>query len=241
MTLKRQSLIGLGLALVIIGAWIATQIYGLFLLDLRGRGIVIAVLLIPLNCWLNVGLFILAHDAMHGALAPRFPAINRLTGKLALWLYAAFPFERLRHHHMEHHRHPGTAKDPDFDASKPDRWWPWYGRFINHYFGAREFLRLCVPVLLFLLIGVRLQNLLLLWALPAALSSFQLFYFGTFRPHRHEAHSFIDGHRARSSGFNWFVSLISCFHFGYHHEHHLSPHVPWWRLPSERRRLKLSR
>ncbi|MFA9473554.1 MAG: fatty acid desaturase [Filomicrobium sp.] len=27
------------------------------------------------------------------------------------------------------------------------------------------------------------------------------------------------------------MSLLTCFHFGYHHEHHLQPDVPWWRLP----------
>jgi beta-carotene ketolase (CrtW type) len=31
------------------------------------------------------------------------------------------------------------------------------------------------------------------------------------------------------------VSLLTCFHFGYHHEHHDTPWVPWWKLPAQRR------
>ena len=31
------------------------------------------------------------------------------------------------------------------------------------------------------------------------------------------------------------VSFVSCYHFGYHWEHHVAPHVPWWRLPEARR------
>ena len=30
-------------------------------------------------------------------------------------------------------------------------------------------------------------------------------------------------------------SLVTCYHFGYHHEHHLYPAVPSWRLPAARR------
>lgn len=231
----------MSLASIMLGAWLIALIYWLFFLNLSGPGIVIAAFLVPLICWLNVGLFILAHDAMHGSLAPEFPLINRWVGRISLWFYAAFAFERLRRHHMEHHRHPGTLQDPDFDAPHPRRWWPWYGGFIRRYFGLREFLRLCIPLTACLLLRARIGNLLILWALPAALSSFQLFYFGTFRPHRREALPFADQHRTRSSDFGWFLSLITCFHFGYHHEHHLSPHLPWWRLPAERRRLRLAR
>ena len=68
------------------------------------------------------------------------------------------------------------------------------------------------------------------------LSSLQLFAFGTWLPHRRGEQPFADRHRARSSGFGWLASLLTCFHFGYHHEHHLWPGVPWWRLPRVRTR-----
>jgi beta-carotene ketolase (CrtW type) len=89
-----------------------------------------------------------------------------------------------------------------------------------------------------LLLGAPYPNLLLFWALPAILSSLQLFLFGTYLPHRKEEQDFADRHRARSNDFSWIASLLSCFHFGYHHEHHLAPHLPWWRLPAERARLQ---
>ncbi len=71
--------------------------------------------------------------------------------------------------------------------------------------------------------------------MPSLLSSIQLFYFGTFaRIARGER--FVDGHNARSNEFGFLASLLSCFHFGYHHEHHDQPWVPWWALPSQWRR-----
>ncbi|MEM9989926.1 MAG: fatty acid desaturase [Pseudomonadota bacterium] len=44
----------------------------------------------------------------------------------------------------------------------------------------------------------------------------------------------MDDHRSNTSQFGWLTSLFSCYHFGYHHEHHLFPHEPWWRLPARR-------
>jgi beta-carotene ketolase (CrtW type) len=91
-----------------------------------------------------------------------------------------------------------------------------------------------------MLLGASVWNILLFFAVPGILSSLQLFYFGTFLPHRHvddggEA-QFADHHRARSSDFGYLLSLLTCFHFGYHHEHHLQPGTPWWRLPGARSR-----
>jgi hypothetical protein len=73
---------------------------------------------------------------------------------------------------------------------------------MTRYFGLREFLVLSVMVWTYvLLLGAPLGNLLLFWALPSILSSLQLFYFGTYLPHRHEEAEFADEHRARSNDF----------------------------------------
>lgn len=232
----RQALIGGSLAVAIIVAWMALHIGCVFFLNLSGPSIVAAPFLILTICWLNVGLFIVAHDAMHGSLFPHRPGLNRWSGRLALALYAGFGFDGLKRAHLAHHQAPGTANDPDFDADHPAHLWPWYLAFMRRYFGGREFLILSALVAIYLLIGARIANLLLFWALPAILSSIQLFYFGTFLPHRHDGTAFADRHNARTSDFGWTVSLITCFHFGCHHEHHLAPHVPWWRLPLERER-----
>ena len=74
--------------------------------------------------------------------------------------------------------------------------------------------------------GAPLVNLLTFWALPSLLSAFQLFSFGTWLPHRHGEPGFADAHNARSNGFGPLLSLLTCFHFGRHHEHHLYPYLP---------------
>ena len=238
--MRQQSLIGTVLAALIFGSWLVLHIYSVFFVDLSGPGRWPAPVLVLTLCWLNVGLFIVAHDAMHGSLAPAAPRLNHWLGGCALIFYAGFRIDRLKPLHLAHHAHPGTANDPDFSLEHPTRFWPWYVIFIRRYFGWRQFLVLCVPVALYLAIGARFRNLLLFWALPAALSSLQLFYFGTYLPHRHDGAPFVDKHHARTSAFGWLLSLMTCFHFGYHHEHHLAPGVPWWRLPSERRFRRLA-
>jgi beta-carotene ketolase (CrtW type) len=218
-------------------AWLATHIHGVFLQRWRpGAGLLAVPLLILLQSWLNVGLFIIAHDCMHGSLAPFRPGLNRSVGRIALFLYAGFSFDRLIGKHFAHHRHAGTALDPDFSEDHPDQFWPWYIGFMREYFGWREFGVLTAILGIYLaLLGASVANILAFWALPALLSSLQLFYFGTYLPHRRGEEPFADHHQARSNEFSWLVSLLTCFHFGYHHEHHARPHVPWWQLPSARR------
>ena len=234
---RRQTVIGLGLAGLIMVAWLGLHIYAVFFHPLSGTGLLAAPVIVAVLTWLSVGLFIVAHDAMHGSLAPGRAAVNRWTGRLALLLYAGFWMDRLAPKHFDHHRHVGTGHDPDFSEDHPTRFWPWYGQFMRRYFGLREFLLLTVLVWSYiLLLGAPLANLLLFWAVPSLLSSVQLFLFGTFLPHRHEEAPFADEHRARSNEYGWLASLLTCFHFGYHREHHLSPGTPWWRLPAERQR-----
>ncbi|USR90430.1 fatty acid desaturase [Phormidium yuhuli AB48] len=57
-------------------------------------------------------LFILAHDAIHGALHPH----RRLNDTLARWFVYGPMFmalEDARRNHLQHHRHMGTPDDPD--------------------------------------------------------------------------------------------------------------------------------
>ena len=234
----RQALIGLSLAAAIGAAWAGLHIWGLFFQPIEGPALAAAPLLVALLCWLDVGLFILAHDAMHGSLAPGRPAVNRWAGRAALACYAGFSFDRLLPKHHRHHRSPGTADDPDFAPACPRSFWRWYLAFFRQYFGLRELVVLAALSAVYTsLLGASLANLLLFWALPAVLSSIQLFAFGTYLPHRHGEEEFPDAHRARSNGYGRLASLLTCFHFGYHHEHHRAPHLPWWRLPAARRGL----
>jgi beta-carotene ketolase (CrtW type) len=238
---RRQTAVGLGLASLIIVAFLALHIYAVFLHPWTGAGLLWAPLLVPVLTWLSVGLFIVAHDAMHGSLAPGRPGVNLFWGRLTLLLYAGFWLDRLRPKHFDHHRHVGTEHDPDFSATHPTRFLPWYLSFMRRYFGWREAAVITLVVWTYvLLLGTSVGNVLLYWALPAILSSLQLFFFGTFLPHRHDEGEFADHHRSRTNNFSWLLSLLTCFHFGYHHEHHLSPGTPWWRLPAYRRTLRRS-
>lgn len=227
----------LGLAALVLGAWLAIHVSSIFFIDWSTWPMWLgAILIIAVQTWLSVGLFIIAHDTMHGSLAPSHPGINRMIGRLCVILYAGFSYAKLYESHHAHHRHAGTADDPDFDAEHHASFWPWYMKFFRHYFGWKEFLVLTAVLVIYAwVLGLRFPVVLAFWAVPAIASSVQLFYFGTYRPHRVEAQPFTDQHRARSEDFSWLLSLLTCFHFGYHHEHHNMPWVPWWKLPAARR------
>jgi beta-carotene ketolase (CrtW type) len=230
----RQTARGLMLAGLIGSAWLVLHVYAVFFHQLSPAGLALAPLLVVAMTWLNVGLFIVAHDCMHGSLAPGRPGLNRNVGRIMLALYAGFSFDRLLPKHHNHHKYAGTERDPDF--AHANRFWPWYLSFFREYFGWREFAVLAALLWSYiLLLGASPVNALLFWGVPAILSSLQLFTFGTFLPHRRDEVEFGDRHRTRSNDFGWFLSLLTCYHFGYHHEHHRSPGTPWWGLPALRR------
>jgi beta-carotene/zeaxanthin 4-ketolase len=231
---RRQGRIGLLLAALVIGAWLAVHVVGVWFFQFDRDPWAAIPLLIALQAWLSIGLFIIAHDCMHRSLAPLWPKVNLWVGRITLWIYAALSFDRLVPKHFAHHRAPGTEHDPDFDPEHPRAFWPWYMTFMREYFSLREFGLLTVALVLYLLLGAPLANVLVFWAIPAVLSSIQIFFFGTYLPHREEDEAFGDDHRARSNDYPWLVSLMTCFHFGYHHEHHSRPRVPWWQLPRVR-------
>lgn len=231
-----QRLIGLGLAALIVGSWLALHVAAVFLLDPAAMPLAATATIILVQTWLSVGLFIVAHDAMHGSLAPFWPGVNRWVGRVALIFYAGFSYDRLLPSHFAHHRHAGTAGDPDFDEAHPSAFLPWFATFMRRYVGWRELAaQTAISMTYFFAFGVAFANLLLFWALPALLAAVQLFFFGTYRPHRHDGEPFADRHNSRSDDLPVWASLLTCFHFGYHHEHHDSPRTPWWRLPRYRR------
>lgn len=227
-----QTVIGVACASAIVTGWLCLHVYGVFFYAWTLASILTAPAIVLVQCWLNVGLFIVAHDCMHGSLAPGRPTLNRAVGRICLAVYAGFWYDRLITKHFEHHRFSGTERDPDFHSGGPRRFWAWYLVFFRRYFGLREAVVLSTAFsVYFFVVRVPPANALAFWGVPAILSSVQLFLFGTYLPHRHEDEPFGDGHNARSSGLPWLASLFTCFHFGYHHEHHEHPQVPWWRLP----------
>lgn len=90
--------------------------------------------LIILQTYLFTGLFIIAHDAMHGNIHSN-KAINDGIGQICLWLYAAFSFSALWHKHKLHHAKVGTEEDPDYSKHG---FWRWYFGFMWPYFSWKQ-------------------------------------------------------------------------------------------------------
>jgi beta-carotene ketolase (CrtW type) len=235
-----QRAVGLALAAAITGGWLAIHFYAMFVFELTWSNWPLALAMAVVWCWLSVGVFIVSHDAMHGSLVPGKPRLNGAIGAVLLALYAGFGWKHLRDAHFAHHKLAGHAGDPDFDENNPDDFLRWYATFFRRYFGWRSILYVHTVVgIYWLVIGVPMVQIVLLYGMPALGSSLQLFYFGTFRPHRHvegeAVQHFHDHHNTRSEDFGTLASLATCFHFGYHLEHHRRPDVPWWALPQARR------
>ncbi len=223
---------GLLLAAAIGGAWAVIHIGGIFFWTWTPASAVLAIPVVLTQAWLSTGLFIVAHDCMHGSLAPGRRRVNTVVGALCLTAYAGLSYRGLYPKHHQHHAAPGTAADPDFHAGAPRSAGPWFIRFFLGYYTHGQILRITLAAVAYMLLGASLVNIVVFWAIPALLALMQLFIFGTYLPHRHGDAPFADTHNARGNALSPLASLVTCFHFGtYHHQHHLSPRTPWWRLP----------
>ncbi len=197
-------------------------------------------LLIALRTLLQTGLFITGHDAMHGLIWPTSPHWNAQIGRVMLGLYAFLPYEACRQRHYQHHHFPTQLEDPDFHNDQ--RLHIWYWKFMRQYLDAQHGGWIVGTIALLLasmalIQPARLVNLILFWLLPLVLSSFQLFYFGVYLPHRQRPGAYRDWHCASSLAVPVWLSFLMCYHFGYHWEHHKYPHLPWYALPMAMREL----
>jgi beta-carotene/zeaxanthin 4-ketolase len=226
------------------GVWMAGFLFCLWLVSLVGLFVVpIGDLPLPLKllgaAWqmfLYTGLFVTAHDAMHGSVAPRAPQLNDAIGTLMLFAYALFPFGYMRQMHGLHHKLPCRSGDPDFHNGRHANFFSWFSNFMGNYWSWTRLLLLigCFHVV-HQFFHIPEANLTWFWVGPSVASSLQLFLFGTFLPHSEPADGYQNECRATSSGFSEFLSLITCYHFGYHEEHHDFPHLAWWQLPIAQR------
>jgi beta-carotene ketolase (CrtW type) len=228
---------GIVLGVTILLAWSAVTAFALSrpLVGLDDAWWVLPVL--ALQTWLYTGMFITAHDGMHGVISRRYPWVNNALGSVCTMAFGLMHYRDLYHAHGRHHARPGTADDPDFDDpgdGPPSRW---FVRFMVRYSTKGQWVRLFgVFFTLWLGLGVPWSHLVLFWFIPSVASTIQLFVVGTWLPHR--AGSGLDAtHRARSVDLPPWLSLLACYHFGYHVEHHSYPSVPWWRLPTARQRM----
>ncbi len=177
-----------------------------------------------LQTHLFTGLFITAHDGMHGTISPD-KRVNEIIGSISLGFFALNSWKKLYPKHHDHHRHVATEADPDFG---PPSFWRWYFKFVKTYVSWWQLLGMAI---LFNIAqtSIREVNLIFFYVVPSVLSTLQLFYFGTYLPHRGE-HAADNLHKARSLPKNHLWAFLSCYFFGYHYEHHDQPGVPWWLL-----------
>lgn len=211
---------GVIVAIIVIGCWVASTILLMRWHFSWSNPLVYLCILLQMH--LYTGLFITAHDAMHGTVSSN-PSVNKAIGYITTFLYAAFWYPKLLKKHHMHHRHVHTADDPDYHEGK---FWSWYIRFIRNYLSIWQVVFMAA-LFNVLKIWVPQQNLLLFWVAPSLLSTLQLFYFGTYQPHKGEHDNL---HQSRTQSKNHLAAFFSCYFFGYHYEHHASPGTPWWRL-----------
>jgi beta-carotene ketolase (CrtW type) len=222
---------GILIAFVIIGIWAISLIF-LLSRNISELSILWTLPAILWQTFLYTGLFITAHDAMHGVVFPNNPRINHFVGKVAVLLYALFSYNKLLKKHWSHHQKPATKLDPDFHDGTHKNFFAWYLNFMKGYWSWVQLIALVVTFhAIHHMLHIPEDNLVLFWVIPSILSSVQLFYFGTFLPHREPEGGYNNIHCTQSNSLPVFWSFITCYHFGYHEEHHEYPHVPWWHLP----------
>jgi beta-carotene/zeaxanthin 4-ketolase len=246
---KSPPLTGLLVAALVIASWIGS----LALLSFIDISELIPGWILPAilgRTFIQTGLFIVTHDAIHGSVFSDNPRLNHAVGRLAVRLYALLSYQKLSLKHWQHHRHPGQAGDPDFYEGLEDNWFVWYLKFMQGYLDLRQTIVQFFGIgIIFLILHfgchIRVSNLFLFWIIPIFLSSVQLFFFGTYLPHRiaegrpkvnanSESAEYQNSHHARSSNYPPLWSFLTCYHFGYHWEHHEYPSLPWYSLPSVR-------
>jgi beta-carotene/zeaxanthin 4-ketolase len=213
---------GLVIAIFIISLW-CISLYFLLSSPISSTPIFV-FLFVLLQTHLFTGVFITAHDSIHGTVHSS-GKVNRFVGRLCCVLFAFNDYAKLTENHHLHHKYPATDQDPDFYEG---HFFKWYYSFLKRYITWRQIIFMALAYNILKLFFNEL-NVILFWILPSLLSTLQLFYFGTYLPHKGEHHA-ENKHNSRSFYKNHFVAFITCYFFGYHYQHHSAPHYPWWKL-----------
>ena len=216
---------GILIAFLILSLWAAHLAYLLIFVEPSIAPVML--IHIAIQTYLYTGLFITAHDAMHGLVSSN-RTVNSIIGISATWLFAALSYSRLLEKHKLHHQFPGEEADPDYSTGSQN-FWRWWFSFLKNYISWVQIITMAI-IYNVLQIWVEPINLVLFWIIPSILATFQLFYFGTYRPHRLPHTEPMMPHRARSQNGSHLWAMLSCYFFGYHYEHHESPQTPWWKL-----------
>lgn len=219
---KSNKNVGILIAIIIITLWLVCVSIGLS--NTIKPFSILGLLLSLVITHLYTGVFITAHDAMHGTVAPNHRKVNQLIGVVSTTLFAFNRFSQMKKKHYLHHRYVAEEKDPDYADGN---FFVWYFSFLKSYISIIQIVLMGITFNVLALFSPQ-ENIIMFWMLPSILSTFQLFYFGTYLPHRKINHQ--TPHKSGSQAKNHIWAFISCYFFGYHHEHHDSPSTPWWKL-----------
>ena len=217
---------GIFFAISILLIWAAHLFYSLTLVEINYLSPYFYIHIL-LQTYFFTGLFITGHDAMHGTVS-RNRLINQAIGYISVFLYAGMWYSTLIRYHGMHHLYPATEKDPDY-SGRSQNFFAWWFRFMLHYL---TWIQLVIMAVLYNILKIWFTDwsIIFFWVIPAVLSTFQLFYFGTYIPHRKPHTAQMGPHRARTLRNGHLLAMLSCYFFGYHLEHHESPRTPWWKL-----------
>lgn len=229
----RSPYLSIGLAGLIVMLWLVSLIDA-FTIHLSHLPLVVILLKILIRGFFHTGLFIVTHEAIHRNIS-HHRWLNDTFGYLTSFLYALLPYKILARNHKLHHRFPGTDLDPDHSESDTHNFLSWYFKFMKTYQadgqGWVSLTGMGITFCILVSLHIPILNLVLFWIIPMVTSSLQLFTFGVFLPHRKKVGGYEDVHRINSIHFPVFWSFVTCYHFGYHWEHHQYPHLPWYQLP----------
>ncbi|HRN25025.1 MAG TPA: fatty acid desaturase [Ignavibacteriaceae bacterium] len=221
-----KDIMGILIATLIIIIWTANLLYSLSFVSVDFSN-PLFYLHILLQGYLYTGLFITGHDAMHRTISKN-KNINLIFGWISTLLFAGLSYNKLVKNHFKHHKNPGEETDPDF-YTKSQNYFLWWGVFLLRY---TTILQLIIMAAVFNILKIWFDQsaIIFFWVIPAFLGTFQLFFFGTYLPHKYPHTENMQPHNARTQKRNHLWAMISCYFFGYHHEHHESPSTPWWKL-----------
>lgn len=217
---------GVFAATVIITLWASHLYYSLAYVEVNFSSSLFYMNIL-IQGYLFTGLFITAHDAMHGTVS-RNSGINAFIGRVSTFLFAGLSYDKLLKNHKLHHFHPGTDKDPDY-CTRSRNFFVWFVSFFLKYVSVWQ---IVIVGIIFNLLKIFFAepSIWFFYVIPAFLGTLQLFYFGTYRPHRLPHTHDMQPHNSRTMKTNHVLAMLSCYFFGYHSEHHAGPHIPWWQL-----------
>jgi beta-carotene ketolase (CrtW type) len=227
---KSNELKNIAVSTTVIAGWAATFHEAIF--TVKDVTSLEGLILVPCMTFLYTGLFITAHDAMHENITQN-RLVNDAIGHLCSNLYAGMDFHKMRHKHMLHHINTGVVReDPDFHRGKTD-FIHWYFSFMREYIDVLQMVKLAVFIEALKYCGASSTNIYVYMAACGILSSLQLFYFGTYTPHKppqdHQGEVMI-WEKSNSASKSRIESLLTSYHFDCHFEHHAMPQIPWFEL-----------